>query len=818
MPNQENLQLKLAHDFVQFTGANVFLTGKAGTGKTTFLHHIRANSPKRMIVTAPTGVAAINAGGVTLHSFFQLSFGPQLPNAVVEGRSENAAYLNKFSREKLNIIRSLDLLVIDEISMVRADLLDAVDSVLRRYKNRYKPFGGVQLLMIGDLQQLAPVVKEDEWELLKPYYETPFFFSSKALGRTEFVSIELKHIYRQSDTRFIDLLNKIRENRLDQEAIEMLNERFLPDFDIEKNKGYITLTTHNYQADKINTHQLDRIGNKGYTFKAEVSGNFPEYSFPTLPELVLKKGAQVMFVKNDISREKLYFNGKIGTVSRIENDMVYVICPDDEQEIAAGAVDWNNYTYSIDEKTNEIVENVIGTFRQVPLKLAWAITIHKSQGLTFDKAVIDANAAFAHGQVYVALSRCRTLEGLVLSSKIASRSIKSDGQVLGFTRDIENHPPDERALAESRHAFEWSLLTELNDFMPIRRRLDYCSKLIREHENILDGKPGQLIEKAIEGLSADLLDVSRKFAPQIYQLFQQNPDTEHNDKLKERLSKASGYYLEKLEIHFGNFFDQLIIETDNKTVKKSLRDALDKLAEELKQKEACLEVVQRGFTVKLYLEARAISTIEKAQNFQSRSREKISSEITHPKLYLALRKWRDQKADELNLPVYMVLPQKALAELTSKMPHTLRELETIKGLGKRKVEMIGADLLTLIAAYCREEGIPSGQFNFDLKKPKKEPKPDTRKITLELFRNNHTIEEIARERQFSVSTIETHLIYLINAGELDVHEVVTDEKIRLIQNYFSDTENLMAGPAKEALGDAVSWGELKMVLAQIRRE
>ncbi|HNV52990.1 MAG TPA: AAA family ATPase, partial [Tenuifilaceae bacterium] len=388
----ENLQLKQAFDFIQYTGKNIFLTGKAGTGKTTFLKHIKEVSPKRMIVVAPTGVAAINAGGVTIHSFFQMPFGPHIPvtNSQFnpfdeEPQTASRNGVQKFSREKINIIKSLDLLVIDEISMVRADLLDGIDEVLRRYRNHSKPFGGIQLLMIGDIQQLAPIAKDDEWEILKRYYDTVYFFSSKALRQTAYISIELKHIFRQSDREFIDILNKVRDNRIDNETLNILNKRYIPNINKDDNDGYITLTTHNHQSQRINDSKLQKLKSKLHTFKAVVKGEFPEYSYPTDYELQLKVGAQVMFVKNDSSFEKLYYNGKIGTIVDIDDDLIHVKCEGDSNDIAVTMVEWQNYKYTINDETSEISETVIGSFIQYPLKLAWAITIHKSQGLTFEK-------------------------------------------------------------------------------------------------------------------------------------------------------------------------------------------------------------------------------------------------------------------------------------------------------------------------------------------------------------------------------------------------------------------------------------------------
>lgn len=353
---ETNKQLDLAFNFVQYTGQNIFLTGKAGTGKTTFLKRLKEKSPKRMIVVAPTGVAAINAGGVTIHSFFQLSFGPQIG---IENDFNNQ---NRYSKEKINIIRSLNLLVIDEISMVRADLLDAIDKVLRRFRNRNKPFGGVQMLMIGDLQQLSPIVKNDEWSLLKNEYDTVYFFSSKTLRQTSYVSIVLTHVFRQQDNQFISILNKVRDNKLDQKALDALNSRHLPNFKPRVDEGFITLCTHNVQAHRINETRLLQLKSKTQVFKATIEGNFPEYSYPTDYELKLKVDAQVMFVKNDPDPQKLFYNGKIGKITKIEKEIIYVLCPNEEDEIAVMPLQWDNIKYSIDTETAEIKETVEGSF------------------------------------------------------------------------------------------------------------------------------------------------------------------------------------------------------------------------------------------------------------------------------------------------------------------------------------------------------------------------------------------------------------------------------------------------------------------------
>lgn len=406
-----NEELELAYKFVRNTDRHVFLTGKAGTGKTTFLHRIRNEVPKRMVVLAPTGVAAINAKGVTIHSFFQMPFGPILPNSV----NQNKANQRKFNKSKINLIKSLDLVIIDEISMVRADLLDGIDQVLRCYKNPNKTFGGAQLLMIGDLQQLAPVIKPGDWNLLSPYYDTVYFFNSRAFQQAQTVSIELHHIYRQRQDTFIDILNQIRNNQLSKEAAELLNQRYLPNFP-SLQPGYITLSTHNNRANTINEKALEQLNSKIQMFQAKIEGKFNEFAFPTAERLFLKVGAQVMFIKNDSNPEKRYYNGKIGTITALYSDKVLVQCTPNEPLIEVRRETWQNIQYKLDPQSKEIKENIAGSFEQIPLRLAWAITIHKSQGLTFEKAIIDAEASFAHGQTYVALSRCTSLEGIVLKS------------------------------------------------------------------------------------------------------------------------------------------------------------------------------------------------------------------------------------------------------------------------------------------------------------------------------------------------------------------------------------------------------------------
>ena len=816
-----NDQLQLAFDFVQYTGKHIFLTGKAGTGKTTFLRQLKLNSPKRMVVVAPTGVAAINAGGVTIHSFFQMPFGPFLSDEITgnagtggDSRSSSESF-QKFNREKIAILKSLDLLVIDEISMVRADLLDGIDSVLRRYKNRYQPFGGVQLLMIGDLQQLAPVVKDDEWNLLKPYYETVFFFSSKALKKTDYVSIELTHIFRQRDEAFIRLLNRIRDNSADQQTLDELNKRYQPGFTGKEGDGYITLTTHNYQSHDLNDSKLAKLPAKVRKFTAKIEGEFPENSYPNDFELNLKRGAQVMFVKNDISRDKLYYNGKIGQITAIDGDLIQVRCPGDEDDITVGSVEWQNTKYTIDEETKEIKESILGTFSQIPLKLAWAITIHKSQGLTFERAIIDAKAAFAHGQVYVALSRCKTLEGMVLSTPISNQCIKSDSKVSVFSREIEQNPPGKELLEMSKLAFQQNLLFELFDFQPLLRRVNYSIKLMNEHqESILPALKAVFVQMSSK-LQQDLVDVSDKFKGQLNKLLTENHEVETNPPLQERVKKACSYFSEKLEPGVIDPLKTLELEIDNKTVRKSVNDAVGKLGEEATVKLACLKACTEGFAVKQYLEVRAKAAIEPADKKQKSKTSSFSSDghAANPDLYRALRAWCNQKADDLNVDTYMILPYKVLIELTAQMPVTIPGLKKVKGFGQKKVAQFGREILSIIIEYRirMKMDVPAQQETIEPEEEVKTPKTESKLVSFELFKSGKSIAEIAEIRNYAFSTIEEHLVHYVGTGELEIEGFVTPEKIALISGWFLKNPTLALGPAKAELGDGVSYSELKFV-------
>lgn len=586
---EDNAELRMAWQLVEKTGCNVFLTGKAGTGKTTFLRELRDKSPKRMVVLAPTGIAAINAGGATIHSFFQLPLSPFVPGATFGGR-EQKRY--QFGKVKRSIIKTLDLLVIDEISMVRADLLDAVDSVMRRYRVHNQPFGGVQLLLIGDLQQLAPVVKEGDWEMMKEYYDTPYFFSSRALRMAQYQTVELRRVYRQQDDTFVRLLNRIRENRADDETLAALNRRYIPNFVPPQGSDYIRLTTHNYQAQRINDAELAALPGREHTYRAVVEGTFPETSYPADERLTLKEGAQVMFIKNDPDHR--YYNGMIGEVAYADAELLRVRSRDTGEMIELGPAEWTNSKYAIDNRTKEITETVEGVFRQYPLRLAWAITIHKSQGLTFSHAIIDASQSFAHGQTYVALSRCKSLEGMVLSQPLGRSAVISDDTVDEFTRQAEENRPTEATLTALEHEYVVRMLDEL---FSLDMLLQATEMMVRTLSEYFYSKCHTLLTEYVKTQKAlkDMADVAARFGTQYRNILSASSDTSVG-LLQERIHAAAAYFLKALT-PVQALLTKTRVETGNKMVRAQFDERHATLSEELMLKLRLFDYESRPATV-----------------------------------------------------------------------------------------------------------------------------------------------------------------------------------------------------------------------------
>lgn len=727
----ENTELQLAFAYAQNTRRNIFLTGKAGTGKTTFLRRLQQATNKRMVIVAPTGVAAINAGGVTIHSFFQLAPGMHLPGQSIMGREQQQSKY-KVSKQKVNILRTLDLLVIDEVSMVRCDLLDAIDEVLRRYQHRYEPFGGVQLLLIGDLQQLAPVAREDEWTILRQHgYTTPYFFGSKALNQTNYTTIELKKVYRQADQTFVDLLNQVRDNRLTPEGFRTLNNRYVPNFRPDDKDGYITLTTHNTQAADINTMRLLQLPTQSVKYTAHTSGDFPESSYPTDKELVLKIGAQVMFCKNDPLKQ--YYNGKIGRVVKCDTDRVYVECGPDSMDpnaetktIEVSAQEWQNTKYVTNEKTGEIREEIIGKFSQIPLKTAWAITIHKSQGLTFDHAIIKADQAFSPGQVYVALSRCRSLEGLVLSTPIPSSVIMVDPQVLQYNQWVENNQPTTAQLSIDRRACVEDILCRIFDFVPLLTRLNYVSRLCEEYLHKLYPNyvaQFKLLCAEMEGLTdaqkrQSPVCVGRNFQKVIHEQILLTEDFEQNTVLKDRVTKGFTWFLNRTSDLLQDVIDDGLPVIDNKTESEKLEREFTLLKNDYDLKIEIFTHCIGGFSLNAYWDAKAVASMN-ADDPESDSKSKKAStkktkeskkpaikisdeairDVDNPELFEALKDWRKRKAAELKISEFSVIHLSTLLAIVKYRPMNNDELLSINGIGKKMVEVYGKDILEIIKQF-----------------------------------------------------------------------------------------------------------------------
>jgi hypothetical protein len=820
--DHDNEMFQLAVNLVNESNRNIFLTGKAGTGKTTFLKYIKANCVKQIAVTAPTGVAAINAGGATIHSFFQLPLSPFIPEA--KGFAGNDV-VNKHSllgrmrlnSEKRKVLQQLELLIIDEISMVRCDTLDAIDTVLKHFRFRNnEPFGGVQVLFIGDMFQLPPIVPDEEWNLLSPFYKSVYFFDSQVMQQFPPVHIEFKKIYRQSDAAFINVLNEVRHNNLSDAGMQLLNSRYDPWFELNGNDGYIFLTTHNYKSDNTNAEELSKLKQRSFSFKAEITGEFYEKSYPADALLQLKVGAQVMFIKNDKEKVKRYFNGKIGVITKIEQDKIFVQCGNDEDAIEVYKETWENIRYSINKQTQQLEEDVLGTFTQYPLRLAWAITIHKSQGLTFTNAVIDAGRAFAPGQVYVALSRCTSLNGIVLKSQINSAGLQTDKNIIEFSERNASEESLKRELHQSKKQYQQHLVLSLFD---VTAALKQCMEL---HTTVKDNAAAFNTElltwiNEVEIKIAALQAVAEKFKLQLNGLFKDESLPEENVSLQQRLSAASAYFIKQLD-EIIDFIKQSPAATDSKQHAKAYNDLLKDVFVLLAEKKHLLNCCVEKFSINNYYQHKKnfIVPLFSVNAYATASAQKTES--AHPLLHKKLRELRNKICEQKNVPVFYVAGSTTIDEMANYLPQNLDELIKISGFGQAKAKQYGHAFLQVILEYCNEHNLSS---LIQTKQPKrerkertaKEEKDGTKAISYKLHKEGHSVAEIAALRNLAVSTIESHLAFYIQRGIISVNELVKTDKLVLIEPMLQNAEENSITSIKQKLGDDVSFGEIRMVIA-----
>ena len=740
MPKWKDDAAIMASRYINSTQCHVFLTGRAGTGKTTFLHDIRNHTHKNTIVAAPTGIAAINAEGVTLHSLFQLPFGAYIPVDSFPGDQAPAFEINtprtlhrqiKMNATKRKMLQKLELLIIDEVSMLRADLLDAIDNVLRRMRRRPQPFGGVQVLFIGDLNQLPPVIKDAEWQVLNQFYDTLFFFGARSLKDTPPVYLELEHIYRQSDPVFINILNNVRDGQVTQADTERLNRHHRPGFTPSAGDGYVFLTTHNRKADHINGAELNKLPGRKYHYHARVEGTFDEHTYPVDAVLTLKKGAQVMFIKNDVSGENRYFNGKIGTVDELGKEDIKVRFDDGSEPVWVEPHIWENKRYTLNQTTNEIQEKVVGTFEHFPLKLAWAITIHKSQGLTFDRAVIDVSQAFAAGQVYVALSRLTALDGLVLTEPFRWQGHSPDPALTSFATRKTATGELKAELSHAAVQYLSHAVKDAFDFSGLWAAIHQHLGTYDKDENRSQKQQHLTWARTLKDDLTPVKTVAGKFINQLDTILAATP---MNDTyLAERVGAAVDY------------FDPLL---------KEFSDRIGQHAGRLKK-------TTKG--VKKYLQELAELEL---QFYECRQRIHKALDLIQ-----AHRNDRELTRSNMGIPDYN---------------------------GAVSVVKRGSSGTTV--------GEPG----------RKEEKIDTKSITLDLFRQGKTIDEIAVERSLTLPTIQRHLAHWIENGTIPASRLVTEDALADISAAIDHLQSSYLKPVYEYLDKKYDYGTLHFAAAHHR--
>jgi len=822
-----NEMFRLAAELVTQSSRNIFLTGKAGTGKTTFLKYIKENCPKQIAIVAPTGVAAINAGGVTMHSFFQLPFSPFIPDAGgFRDQNEETTTRNsllsklRMTTDKKKILQELELLIIDEISMVRCDMLDAVDAVLRHIRRRYNErFGGVQVLFIGDMFQLPPVIKENEWRLLKEFYSSPYFFDSLVVKEEPPVYIEFNKIYRQSEERFINVLNQVRNNQLEDEGRKLLEDRFSSDFHRTKDDGYIILTTHNERARIKNETELNKLDSKLFSYQAEIEGDFPGSVYPVEENLRLKVGAQVMFIKNDTERIKRFFNGKIGIITALDNEKILVQCKDEFEEIEVKKEKWENIRYTVDKTSRHLKEEVLGSFTQYPLRLAWAITIHKSQGLTFEKVIIDAGEAFAPGQVYVALSRCTTLNGIVLQSYIRTTKMFSDERIVRFSKTNSSKSVIERELQRSKRNYQLTILLSLFDYKQTIAEGNELNQYLLEKGSTFSDEAKKWVDDFLDKANK-LQGTAEKFQSQLRSIFNREENSDTNKVLNERITAGVIYFLKEQHTLIASISACPII-TDSRLHAKELNETLKEIFAGLSMKKHSLEGVSGSFSIDTYHHRKKSFLLPAFPVNVYAGEATKRAESLHPQLHQRLRKLRDSICAKSDLPIYIVAGTNTLDEMTRYLPQTLSELRKISGFGDAKTQKYGQQFLDTILAYCNEKGLSSlihEKIPKNEKKtsnPEKKSKVDTKAESFRLYKEGKHVDEIAKERQLTQQTIEGHLAHYISTGEINISELVSREKILLIEPAAKTFSGGSLTPIKGKLGSDISFGEIKLVIAWV---
>lgn len=747
--------------FINQTNKSIFLTGKAGTGKTTLLKEIIATTHKNTVVVAPTGIAALNANGVTIHSMFQLPFAAFIPdNKQLLHFSDTVKFENrdslgrhfKMNNVKRSVIRNMELLVIDEVSMLRADVLDAMDFMMRKVRRNERPFGGVQVLFIGDLLQLPPVVKNEEWEMLKNYYRGMFFFHSHIIQQYPPLYIELDKIFRQTDAEFIEVLNNLRFNTITTDDVQLLNQFVQPNFDLKKNKGFIILTTHNAKADTINAQSLKDLEGKQFTYLPEITDDFPEKIYPLEEKLQLKVGAQVMFIKNDLNFEKQFFNGKMGVISSLTEKEIFVHFPEENKTIEVERYEWQNIRYKVNENTKEIEEEVIGTFVHYPIKLAWAITVHKSQGLTFDKAALDVSQVFAPGQAYVALSRLRSLKGLVLLSPLQINGISSDEDVLNYAQNKATEEVLQHSLTKETQVFWLHSLLNSFDFKDLVQ--EWRNHLFSYNSNPETSGPKSPKTKhqdwaKIQAVKiTEILEPSGKFMSQLHKIFlDENLDVNF---VKERCDAAYQYFFKTLD----TVAEELLLKIEEVKRIKKVKAFYDELLllEELQIK-AILQLKKAKLLTNIIVEGKEIS-----------KNNLISEDISTYKI--------------------------------------------------NKLVVVAARFKTSHAALVDDDDEVS-YYTDSKKKKTKEPKKSTYEDTLELWKQNLSIYEIAKHRKLTPQTIYNHFAKLIQMEIVQLSDVLPEDKISDLKAAFKDYKGDSLGELKEIHGDQFSWDELKLYKASL---